>query len=235
MTSLVAIILVLVLLVLAWFGVPHLVKALGQRRLRKVCQEHRLIVLSYDDGPGSIVTPRILQMLSEARLRASFFLLGRNTIQHPDIVARIVSDGHDLGSHTHDHSNAWKSPPWQWHRDVTNGIQRISELGVPSQLFRPPFGKLALPGLLHPGIRDGELAWWTIDSGDTWTPIVGADEVLEKIRRDRGGVVLLHDLDRPGADTTRMDYVVDLTEKIIRLAANENYRVVPLSEVLELR
>ena len=86
-------------LVVLWFLLPFGVRRLSQWRLAQRCREARVIVLSYDDGPGTHLTPALLNMLSEAGVRASFFVLGSRLAAQPPLVARLLDEGHELGRH----------------------------------------------------------------------------------------------------------------------------------------
>ena len=96
--------------------------------------------------------------------------------------------------------------------------------------FRPPHGKITLATLLQVWMNKCRLAWWTIDSSDTWATPKSVEAVLDEIRRQGGGVILLHDHDRSG-HPEREAYVLDLTRAILEMARNERFRVCKLSAV----
>lgn len=135
-----------VLLALAWFLVPFAFRKWEERRLRARCRAMKAIVLTYDDGPGTMLTDCLLALLARHGVRANFFVLGRNAEMRPEIVRRLVAEGHEVGSHTQEHSNAWKTDPFTAARDLARGIRTASALGADARLFRPPFRKLTLAG-----------------------------------------------------------------------------------------
>lgn len=217
----------------AWFLVPYAHRRSEERRLARLCREARAIVLSYDDGPGTETTPRLLELLRTEGASATFFALGAPAVERRETVARLTSGTHELGSHTFEHTNAWKAWPWVAARDRERGIALIDEMGGEGRLFRPPFGKLTLAGLISAWARGLRLAWWTLDSRDSWQrrPI---DDVLADIDRAGGGVVLMHDGDayeKSGPGHT--DYVVDLTRRIIEHARANGYRLMRLGDLLD--
>ncbi len=63
------------------------------------------IAISFDDGPGAATTPQLLQILKEKNVHATFFVLGENTAQHPEIVKQTAEAGHEIGNHTYDHQD----------------------------------------------------------------------------------------------------------------------------------
>lgn len=222
---------------LTWFLVPFGIRKRGEATLDARCRERRAIVLTYDDGPGAELTESLRRLLGQSGIKATFFVLGRNADARPAIVARLLEDGHEVGSHTQAHSNAWRSDPVTFGRDVAAGIRTVAGFGGNASLFRPPNGKLTLGGLLGGLLRGLRFGWWTIDSGDSWArrPI---DEVIAEIDSKGGGVVLMHDFDDydSGPDTAAVshrEHVLALTERIITFARTGGYQIVPLSTLLK--
>lgn len=217
----------------AWFLAPYGLRRLAERRLARRCRDQRAIVLSYDDGPSATVTPRLLALLGTRGVPASFFLLGRNAEGSPELVGRLLREGHEIGSHTHDHSNAWKSAPLTALRDMQKGLATLAGLGAPSRLFRPPYGKLTLAGLIAGARRGLHYGWWTVDSRDSWQrrPI---DEVVGELAAKGGGVVLMHDVELkvPATDgIAHPEHLLALTARIIDFAEAEGYQIRRLGEV----
>lgn len=160
----------------------------------RVQTDHPLVALTFDDGPDPRWTPRVLDILTEARARASFFMLVENARRFPELVHQVVSEGHEIGLHGIDH------------RRLVGGSRRSTRLlldsaatelagisGVPVKYFRPPFGAQTVSTFL--GERDAglETVMWDVDSFD-WR---GSDE--DKVASDvidramPGSIVLLHD------------------------------------------
>jgi len=205
---------------------PWLLRQIEVSRLRRVCRARRLLALSYDDGPGPTLTPQLLSRLSASGVKASFFPLGARAEGAPEVLDQVRREGHEVGSHSMRHVNAWRSNPVRSVRDMLEGFACFS----PSRLFRPPHGKLTIFHWLILRGRGTRTAWWTIDAGDTWEPLPAVDDVVARVREQGGGVVLLHDFDR-SADRCR--YVLDLTSRLLELAVTERLHVLPLGEILE--
>ena len=224
-----------------WFLFPFAVRRLSEIRLCRLCRARRAIVLSYDDGPGPALTPRLLDLLGASNVAATFFVLGRNAEANSDIVSRATRERHEVGSHTFGHGNAWKVGPLRAARDLARGIGTVRRLGGDGRLFRPTYGKMTLATLADCLLRGQRLGWWTIDSKDTRDSGARrpAEDILAEIRSRGGGVVLAHDFDKaqtqadaaPGA-TSHADYVMDLTERIIGLAETDGYRLMRLGDVM---
>ena len=160
------------------------------------------VALTFDDGPDPVHTPSVLTRLRAAGTTGTFFLVGERAAAAPDVVGRVVADGHAIGNHTFTHPRLkW----WDFRaagREVARCEALLSEL-APSQSrwFRPPFGRLT-PGLWAAARKQGlRVVTWSLDSGD-WRCRSATDaaacaaEVLALVRP--GDTVLVHD-DHPWA------------------------------------
>jgi peptidoglycan/xylan/chitin deacetylase (PgdA/CDA1 family) len=208
---------------------PVASRYVSQRRLARRCSDRRTLVLTYDDGPGAGATPRLLDVVAAHGARVSFFALGSRAEAAPDVLDRAVREGHEIGTHSYSHLHPWRSLPWQSLADVKRGMSALARWTEPSPLFRPPHGKVTPMTWWMAKSRGFRFAWWTIDSGDTWDVPPDAGRIVEAVRRARGGVVLMHDFDRADA---RVDYILDLTERLLRAAREDGLRVMPLGELL---
>ena len=133
---------------LVWFGLPVLHRQMITARLAAACARHNAIVLTYDDGPNAMMTPVLADVLARSDTKATFFVIGDFAQAAPQIVARLAAEGHEIGSHTQTHSNAWKTTPWKAVRDLMAGHKTLTRLGIPTRTFRPPFGKSTLSTLI---------------------------------------------------------------------------------------
>ncbi len=153
--------------------------------------------LTFDDGPGPS-TSAVLDALRDAGARATFFVLGRQVERHPDLVRRIVADGHELANHGYDHGIlVFRNPA-----HVLDQLQRteaaINDAAGPdalTRMFRAPHGFKG-PATAIAARRAGyRLAGWSVGVFDSAQP--GADLIAERANRalTPGGVLLLHDAD----------------------------------------
>lgn len=162
----------------------------------------RVVALTFDDGPHPVQTPRVLDLLRDRGVRATFFLVGSKAEQHPGLVRRIVAEGHDIGIHTWAHGAGF---PMQGSEAMTADILRCRALlkaitGEETCLFRPPFG-VTNPMVARAVKRTrSRCVGWSIRSLDTLLHR-SREAVARGIRRRLGDgkVILLHD-DRPGAE-----------------------------------
>jgi peptidoglycan/xylan/chitin deacetylase (PgdA/CDA1 family) len=190
------------------------------------------VVLTYDDGPGHVLTPRLLDVLAEQGARATFFALGRRATTMPELLDRIVAEGHEVGCHTYDHMNAWHVPGRAAGRDVHAGYDALAPWIAPDAPFRPPFGKLAPATIAAARERRVPICLWTHDSGDTHAVQPRADTVIDAVVADGGGVVLMHDFDRDPPEPERVDRILELTAGLVVAARRHELSVRTAGELL---
>ena len=98
------------------------------------------LALTFDDGPSAEWSPKILDILKEKGVHATFFIIGENGAANPRIVQRMLAEGHDLGNHTFTHPNIGEMPDSVAGIEL-NATQRLIEAltGRSTRLFRPPY------------------------------------------------------------------------------------------------
>jgi len=211
-----------------WFCMPYLLKLWQIGSLRRLCRKSRVLVLTYDDGPGEVLTPALLNVLASNNVHANFFMLGCKVEVFSQQALDVVAKGHAIGSHSFRHLHAWKNNPFEVKNDIQAGFQICKPISS-SSLFRPPYGKITLATLMQTWITHKKLAWWTIDSTDTWTNPLPIEKIVERVKNEGGGVVLMHDHDRK--DTGAHDYVINLTFRLIQLARDEGYNILTIQDL----
>jgi peptidoglycan/xylan/chitin deacetylase (PgdA/CDA1 family) len=159
----------------------------------------RALYLTFDDGPHPQNTPRLLDALSTAAARATFFVVGREAERHPKIVRRMVAEGHTIGDHTWSHSDIRKLAAREFLEELRRSREFLAELtGRPVQLFRPPYGFLGPRQLLTLLLQGYQVVLWNVDPKDCADGRAGADSRLAAWKMRFGDIVLLHD-DMPHA------------------------------------
>ncbi|MBL7718991.1 MAG: polysaccharide deacetylase family protein [Flavipsychrobacter sp.] len=163
------------------------------------------VYLTFDDGPHPTATPFILDQLKQYGAKATFFCIGKNVQEHPELYQRIAAEGHAAGNHTHNHMNGWKTTTRRYIRNILKGA-----LHIQSKAFRPPYGRITLTQVrtLHRNNPDWKIYMWDVLSGDFDTAIDGAkcaENVLNNI--EPGSIVVFHDSDKAWE---RMSYALPL-------------------------
>lgn len=151
----------------------------------------KIIYLSFDDGPHPTATPFVLTELDKYDAKATFFCIGKNVVEYPDIYYKIISAGHAVGNHTFNHLNGWKT-------DNSHYIENIlaAKTHITSDLFRPPYGKVkkAQVKLLHmyaPGFR---VIMWSVLSADFDKKVSPEKCLANVIKNTRSGsIIVFHD------------------------------------------
>jgi len=225
---------VMIALAVAGF-VAYLSPWLWRQKVMNATARHlrdaRALVLTYDDGPNPTFTPKLLDLLHSYKVKATFFVVGRNAQKYPEIIDRIVQEGHNLGCHTQKHFNAWKTSPWRAVADIDAGYRTLSPWMSPDGMFRPPHGKMTLPTYMSLRRRHAKVWWWTVDSGDTYKILPEPSTVENAVLSARGGIVLFHDLHTQERPEERDAFVIQTTAALLRLARRENLRVASLNEL----
>lgn len=218
--------------IVLWVVVPYVYRQRMIRKLREKCAATHSIVLTYDDGPSTQFTGELLDLLKEYQAPATFFALGVQVDNNSHMLPRLIADRHEVGSHSYTHLNAWKELPWKVAGDIEAGVNSLGRHHVPVTYFRPPNGKITLATLLQTWLKGRKLAWWTIDSSDTWEKTMPVETLVETVRAAGGGVVLLHDFERR-TDKERNNYVLEATRRLLELARKENFRVRTFGQLMQ--
>src|SRR4051794_35526563 len=192
------------------------------------------VALTFDDGPDPKWTPQVLDILKAYNVKAAFFLVGANAEEYPDLVRRIVAEGHEIGNHTYYHPNL--ALCWPEHvRVELNATQLLLETitGRSTTLFRPPYAADTSPSRiteLTPLQLAQDLGYLVvlenIDPQDWARP--GADIILQRVKQQRrdGSIILLHDA---GGDR---EQTVEALPRILDYLKTRGDSVVSLSTLL---
>ncbi|WP_232835310.1 polysaccharide deacetylase family protein [Actinocorallia populi] len=187
------------------------------------CRKLRCVALTFDDGPGPD-TERLLDMLARAKAKATFFVIGLNAAQYPDVLLRVAEEGHEVGNHTQKHLQLTSEPDKAVDRelDATNRAIK-SVLGFPPTLFRPPYG--ATDKRVERHARDDGMAviLWSVDTNDWENRDSGvvARRAVKGLRR--GSIILMHDI-HPTS--------VDAVPRILEAARRKGLTLASVSDVL---
>jgi peptidoglycan-N-acetylglucosamine deacetylase len=154
------------------------------------------VFLTFDDGPHPIHTPRLLQVLRDFDVKATFFVLGVQVHKHPGIVQEIVADGHSIGHHTFHHGDPSTVSADVLMRELGDTERLLKALmNNRTKMFRPPHGKLSA-GKLWRLLRGGyQTVLWNLDPKDYRCQ--SEAELEEWFRKNPvagGDIVLLHDV-----------------------------------------
>lgn len=189
------------------------------------------VALTFDDGPDETYTPRILDILAKHGVRATFFLIGAGAEKHPDVVNRIVQEGHAIGNHTYFHSNLSRMAPWQVLLDLQKAQDAFSRVARQSPMIvRPPYGALDPAAVEAIGGKGYRVMLWTIDSLD-WRGLAKEAIIKNIVPELKSGVIVLqHSAGGPDEDLTG---TLEALPAIIETLKSQGYRFLTAPEIIE--
>lgn len=194
---------------------------------RSSSETEKKIAITFDDGPHPI-TPRILDLLKEFEAQAAFFCIGKNIQSHPEIMQRMVDEGHIVGNHSFSHSPMFdffgKEKVAEEIRQTDALIEKYTD--SKPKFFRPPYG------VTNPAIRKAlevtyhKVIGWNIRSLDG--KLKDEDVIFNRIeqRISPGGIILLHDTSEHSAN---------VLERLLVALRDKKYKVVSLEELLNIK
>ena len=158
--------------------------------------EGMFIAITFDDGPNPEFTPRLLDMLKERGIKATFFVVGKNVEEYPGIVTRMASDGHEVANHSWSHPALTKLGVESFRKQIENTNQAIANAtGKRPVLMRPPYGATSVGLNKRLNEQFGlKVILWSVDPLD-WK-YRNSDRVYSSIIQNTrpGAIILAHDI-----------------------------------------
>lgn len=191
----------------------------GNERLNK-------IALTFDDGPNPKFTEKILKILDEYKVPATFFLIGQHAQAYPGLVKKIFEGGHEIGNHTYSHIELVKVESPDVKLEIQKTRQIIREItGHSSVLFRPPWGRFDNRVLQELALRKFDIVLWSVDSRDWSLPGGGVikKNILSNVRN--GSIIVCHDNNKQ---------IVKVLPKVIKILKKRGYEFVTLHKMIAL-
>jgi peptidoglycan-N-acetylglucosamine deacetylase len=160
------------------------------------------IAMTFDDGPSAENTPRLLEMLKQRNIKATFFLIGQNVVSNPDLVRRILAEGHEIGNHSWTHPQLSKLSDDRVTAEITKTQDAIKDAsGFTPALLRPPYGAITPRQREWIQNRFGlSIILWSVDPFDWKRP--GASVITQRILSQTrpGAIILSHDIHKQTVD-----------------------------------
>ncbi len=189
------------------------------------------VALTFDDGPNEIYTPKILEILDKYKVKATFFVIGKNVKKFPHIAQTIIKAGHCIGNHTYEHINLYKSnvAAEEIEKEINHTDLIIEKTtGKKPNLFRSPYNYLDEKLIEIIKQKNYYVISWTYAPGD-WEKI-SADKIAQRVLQNvnTGSIFLLHD---GGGDRTETIKALPI---IIEGLHKNGFELVDLPELLNL-
>lgn len=161
---------------------------------RKAGKEKKILYLTFDDGPDTVYTNQLLDLLDQEQIPAAFFMVAEAAQGHPEIVERMKKSGYSIGIHSLCHQSAMLFGPRRTGRDLRESGKIMEKMKVTVKGYRPPWGHLNLASLYWIRKLHLNLVFWDVMAQD-WSGKETADSICNKILRRAfpGAVICLHD------------------------------------------
>ena len=191
-------------------------------------ESEKYIALTFDDGPHTKYTLEILDILKENNAVATFFIIGENAEEHPDLVRKINESGCEIGNHTWSHAYLDKLSENAIREELRRAHTRLFELtGCHPRLFRPPGGRTNETVMKVAREFNYVSVLWSKDTRDWSCPSV--DDVISSALKNpsNGDIILFHDYNAGKSPTPTA------LKKILPKLISSGYKTVTVSELLE--
>lgn len=173
---------------------PWWMKRLFPYCIWDIQSKEKTLFLTFDDGPHPEITPFVLEQLKQYNAKATFFCIGNNVNNHPDIYRRLIEEGHAAGNHTQHHLNGWKTEDDLYIKDIQAAAGAID-----SSLFRPPYGRIKKSQIkkLHRTRPGTKIIMWNILAGD-WDAAVSPEKCYSRVQKriTDGDIIVFHDSEK---------------------------------------
>ncbi len=150
------------------------------------------IYLTFDDGPNPETTPWLLDLLDKYDAKATFFCLGKNVTENPQLFQQLIAKGHGIGNHTHNHLPGWQIDKKTYVENVEKAAIHID-----SRLFRPPYGRIKTKQLKALNALGYTTVFWSHLSYDFDKRLTSTTRLkrLKKASRP-GAIIVFHDAEK---------------------------------------
>jgi len=189
------------------FRLPVISGLIWPEAFFRIKTSEKELLLTFDDGPDPQSTGKILKILGSRGVKSVFFCCGKEAEQHPELMTRILSEGHVAGNHGYFHLNGWKTGVEEYIEDVSRADALTSRT-----LFRPPYGSLR-PAQYAELKKKYSIIFWDLMPYD-WDLKFGRENSLGILKNNirPGSVIVLHDSEMSTAGSFLrefLDYAVD--------------------------
>ncbi len=177
---------------------PSLLKFIFRNFIWRKSSKEKVLYLTFDDGPTPEITEWTLNELKKYEAKATFFCLGKNIAEYPEIFQKIKEHNHSLGNHTNNHLNGWKTKTSAYIKNIEIAKKYFQEnsklITQNSKLFRPPYGKITFSQSRKIRKMGYKIIMWDVLSAD-FDPGISNEKCLENTIRNiqNGSIIVFHD------------------------------------------
>jgi len=200
----------------------------------RVGTDELVVALTFDDGPSLAWTPKILDELKKAGVKATFFMLGEHVKKYPETARRVAIEGHEIGNHTNDHHVLIYYKDYELVNEIKDAEKAIKDVtGQTTQYFRPPKAWLTWNEKKTIDKMGYKIILWTLNSKD-WVTFHDKQIVSYILRHIQpGDILLFHDSGGTfSVEGGNRDETVKCIPRLVRKLREKGYRFVTISELL---
>ncbi|GIO40007.1 hypothetical protein J41TS12_48680 [Paenibacillus antibioticophila] len=163
--------------------------------IHQVPTRRRAVAVTFDDGPNPVYTPEVMEIFRKAQAKATFFMIGSQMEQHPEVVRAVHAEGHEIGNHSFTHPSLAGLQKLEAKDELVRTEVLIEQLtGVKPKVFRPPyFAQNEMVGSVSEDMKYYMIGALNLEANDWEMP--GVEHILEKTRSavKPGGILIFHD------------------------------------------
>lgn len=203
----------------------------------RVRTDDPVVALTYDDGPEPSETLDLLDLLAERGRRATFFVLSDRVEAHPEIVDRMLRDGHEVGLHGIDHADLTRVSGREAAHRIRTAKRRVEAVtGRSIRYYRPTYGAVSVPAFVGARLSGMDVVIWSAWAEDWFDapPQEVADRAVRALHP--GAILLLHDTTDQAASTDPRPRPTfsraDVARRLVDAADEAGFATVPVGELL---
>ena len=175
---------------------PKSIQRIFSKYLWRFSSDKKEIYLTFDDGPTPEITHFVLEQLKKFEAKATFFLIGKNVTNHPELYQQILNENHTVGNHTNNHLNGFKTKTKEYLKNVLEAENVICNAnenpGI--KLFRPPYGRIKSKQAKEIQKLGYKIIMWSVLSAD-FDVTISKEKCLQNVLKNtqNGSIIVFHD------------------------------------------
>jgi peptidoglycan-N-acetylglucosamine deacetylase len=185
-----------------WTKTNWFIKQIFSNYVWDIPNDGNKVYLTFDDGPTPKITEWVLAELQKYNAKATFFCIGKNIEKHPEILKKVIDNGHSIGNHTYNHENGWKTAVKEYLENTKRCETAILNLqskicNLKSKIFRPPYGKIKPSQSRKLRQLGYKIIMWDVLSGD-FDESITTEKCLENAISNvtSGSIIVFHDSEK---------------------------------------
>ncbi|MFD2117743.1 polysaccharide deacetylase family protein [Paenibacillus yanchengensis] len=194
-------------------------------------RDKRQVALSFDDAPDHRFTPQVLDILATYNVKANFFIVGERAKANPELVKRMIDDGHEIGNHSYNHALLTKLTLAEYQQQIMETNRILKKItGYSPRFIRPPYGEVNKQQLKWSAEENFIIVNWDVDSED-WKNNPSSEQVMMNINRTLkpGSIILQH---AGGGSGQSLMGTIEALPELIEMLQKEDYQIVLISELI---